>query len=464
MSTSPENAGPHGDAPSPGACPRHAVDVPAPGTPSRSEHPAAAGPAQAGPFESGPGLLTQGYAYISARCDELGTDVFTSRVGLHPVTFLRGPEAAGLFYSGDLVDRSAAVPPTVKHLLQDAGSVQTLQGEAHRHRKAAFLSLMGPEAMERLGEIYEEEWHRAVSALRSRLAGPGRRRRTFVLHEELKPILTRTACRWAGIPEDRVDVDRLTGELSLMISQVARVGPGNWYAQLRRRGTERWVAGLVEATRRGEIRAEEGTALAVFAAHRDVDGELLSPEVAAVELINILRPTFAVSRFIVFAAVALHQHPQWREAFAGGDESDLEPFAQEVRRWFPFFPAVPGRVRRDFSWNGHAFGEGDLVMLDLYGTGHDRRTWGDPAAFRPERFRGYRWEEDRTALIPQGAGDHAEDHRCPGEWSTVELLTRAVRQLAVTDVWLPAQDLSIRLNRFPALPRSGVVMAFGGAD
>ncbi|WP_119932630.1 hypothetical protein [Kocuria sp. CPCC 104605] len=57
-------------------------------------------------------------------------------------------------------------------------------------------------------------------------------------------------------------------------------------------------------------------------------------------------------------------------------------------------------------------------------------------------------------MIAQGAGRHEDDHRCPGEWATVELLKRAVRLLATTDYEVPPQDLSIRLNRLPAIPRS----------
>ncbi len=60
-----------------------------------------------------------------------------------------------------------------------------------------------------------------------------------------------------------------------MIDQVARFGPRNWYAQLRRRGTESWAAGLVQQVRDGQLKAAEATALEVFADHRDVDGELL---------------------------------------------------------------------------------------------------------------------------------------------------------------------------------------------
>lgn len=403
------------------------------------------------PFDSTIPFLREGYSFISSRCDALGTDLFTSRIGLRPITFIRGAEAAGMFYAPGRFTRGGALPPTVQNLLQDQGSVQSLDGEAHQRRKEAFLSLMGPEAMDRLGRLFDEEWDRVMQ----RLAG----REQFVLHDVVREILTRTACRWAGIPLVAVDVGRLTDELGQMIDQVARFGPANWYAQWRRRGTERWAAMLIERVRAGDLDASPGTALHVFAHHADADGGPLTPEVAAVELINILRPTLAVSRFVVFAAEALHRHPRWRQEFAAGSEGDLEPFVQEVRRYYPFFPAVPGRVREPFEWHGHRFASGDWVILDLYGTCHDRRLWTNPDSFQPERFRGFRWEEQPNALIAQGAGRHQDGHRCPGEWSTVEVLKRAVRRLSAADITVPVQDLSIPLNRFPALPRSGMVVA-----
>ena len=395
-------------------------------------------------------FLREGYPFISSRCDERGTDVLADRIALRPVTFLRGAEAAGLFYEADRFTRQGAMPFTIQHLLQDKGSVQALDGTSHRRRKAAFMSLMGPEAMKRLGEIFEEEWRAAVARVE--------RGDRVVLKGMAREVLTRTACKWSGIPESETDMARLTKELGYMIDHVAQFGPANWYAQWRRRGTERWAAQLVERVRAGELTPAPGTALHAFSHYTDAAGEPLTPEVAAVELINILRPTFAVERFIVFAAVALHHYPVWRTAFRGGELQDLEPFVQEIRRFYPFFPAAPGRVKEPFEWRGHRFEKQDWVVLDLYGTCHDPRLWENPDSFQPERFRGWSWAEDPNSLIAQGAGDHADNHRCPGEWSTVELLKRAVRLLAESDFTLPSQDLTIPLNSFPAAPRSGVVM------
>lgn len=403
------------------------------------------------PFDSTVAFLREGYPFISSRCDGLGADLFTSRLGLRPITFMRGAEAAEVFYAGGRFSRVGALPPSVQHLLQDAGSVHALDGDAHRHRKAAFLSLMSPEAMDRFGDLFEVQWH----AVEQRWQG----QRRIVLHEQAREILTRTACAWAGVPLPEHQVRRRAREFGLTIDNAARFGPPNWYARARRTATQRWVTGIIEDVRSGELTAPAGTAVHLFAHHRDLDGKLLDPEVAAVELLNILRPTVAVARFIVFAAVALHEHPQWRDAFAAGDETDLGAFVHEVRRYYPFFPAVPGRAREAFQWHGHRFEAGDWVMLDLYGTCHDTRLWENPHSFAPERFRNWSWEEHPWSLIAQGAGRHGEDHRCPGEWSTVELLQRATRLLATTGCQVPVQDLSIALDHFPTLPKSGFVLA-----
>ena len=55
-------------------------------------------------------------------------------------------------------------------------------------------------------------------------------------------------------------------------------------------------------------------ALEVIARFRGRDGGQLPPDMAAVELLNILRPTVAVHRYVTFAALALHQYPATRRA------------------------------------------------------------------------------------------------------------------------------------------------------
>ncbi len=176
------------------------------------------------------------------------------------------------------------------------------------------------------------------------------------------------------------------------------------------------------------------------------------------ELINVLRPVVAVARFVIFAALALHEHPECRQKLLDVGDDYLEPFVQEVRRFYPFFPFVGGRVRDEFDWRGRHFAKGRWVLLDLYGTNHDARIWGDPQVFRPDRFR--RWDGSAFAFIPQGGGDYYTDHRCAGEWITIELVKRAVRLLTESMSYeVPEQDLRIELSRMPAIPKSRFVIS-----
>jgi fatty-acid peroxygenase len=98
------------------------------------------------------------------------------------------------------------------------------------------------------------------------------------------------------------------------------------------------------------------------------------------------------------------------------------------------------------------------VLLDLYGTNRDPRSWGDPEAFRPERFRGR--DVGAFELVPQGGEDYYAGHRCAGEWVTIELTKRAARLLAASmDYDVPPQDLSVPLSWMPPAPKSGFVIS-----
>ncbi|WP_308122117.1 cytochrome P450 [Streptomyces sp. TRM70350] len=150
--------------------------------------------------------------------------------------------------------------------------------------------------------------------------------------------------------------------------------------------------------------------------HRDTDG-LLDPRPAAVELLNVLRPTVAVGWYLAFAGHALHRWPQHREPLREGDDAYATAFAQEVRRFYPFTPFLAGYAAGHLSWRGEDLPAGRLLVLDVYGQDHDQELWGDPYTFRPQRFLEH--EPDRDEFIPQGGGDPRTTHRCPGEGVTV---------------------------------------------
>ncbi len=394
-------------------------------------------------------VLTEGYRFLSKECDRASGDVAQFRLMGLPVTVLRGPAAAKVFYS-ERLRRKGANPAMMRKTLLGEGTVQSLDGAEHRRRKAMFVSLLAPDRVQGIADEFARQWrHRLPSwALQPRV----------VLFDEVGEMLCAAICRWAGVPLPERDVRRRTLQLRALIE-----GPGSVRRQLRgriaRREEERWLGGLIDQVRAAPPTAP-ASALEVIALHREPDGSLLSRRVAAAELLNVLRPVVAIDRFIVFAALALHDHPEWRRRLAESDD-DVEPFVQEVRRFYPFFPAVAGKAAETFTVAGRRVRQGQLVLLDLYGTDHlgtDRGgPWQDPERFAPGRFGD--GEPDPFAFVPQGGGDVTTGHRCPGEWTVIAVMRTAVRLLTREMTYsVPEQDLTVRLNRAPALPESHFVI------
>ncbi|MEV4658004.1 cytochrome P450 [Micromonospora sp. NPDC049301] len=393
-------------------------------------------------------FLRAGYRFIGERCDRYGSDLFQTRILLARTICLRGRPAAVLFYDNERFQRREAMPLRVQRTLTGRGGVQGLDGPEHRDRKAMLMSIMTPTAIRRLGQLFDDEWQARIPAWEGTTP--------VTLYDELGRLLTRVVCAWAGVPLPASQVDRRSVELHAMIEGPAMVGPRHWRGLLARRRAERWIADIIERARVGTLSVPAGSALDVIAEHRDARGALLPRRIAAVELLNVLRPTVALDRFIVFAALALHDHPGWRQRVRGDDEA-TEQFVQEVRRYYPFFPTAAARVRRSFDWEGHHFPRGRRVLLDLYGTNHHPTLWPEPELFRPERFAGR--PVDPFALIPQGGGGHWTGHRCAGEWITIDLMKRAVTNLTRAMRYeVPPQDLALDLRRMPALPPSGLTL------
>ncbi|MGN6425393.1 MAG: cytochrome P450 [Leifsonia sp.] len=390
-------------------------------------------------------FVREGYLFGTRRFERAGADVATTRLEGVPLTLLRGADAARFFSEGGRFTRAGAMPASVQHLLQDEGSVQALEGAAHRQRKALFLGLLTDGAAGGLVEVFERE---LTAAARACAGGEVRLIDLFSLS------LLRAVCAWTGLPERVAAELERSGALQRMIAAAGTVGPVNWFARLRRRDAERLLAETV-ARERHAPSAPPGSPLAVLAAYGEPDP--LPPEIAAVELLNILRPVVAVAWFLTFAALALQRRPAWRGRLGSAQSDDVRRFSNEVRRFYPFFPFVAGRAARDLEWDGRRFPAGARVALDLYATDHHPALWEAPGRFDPERFGGRAIEPN--TLIPQGGGHYADDHRCPGEPVTLDLMDAGVRLLTRRIHYaVPEQDLRVSLRRFPTLPRSGLVV------
>src|SRR5699024_11669975 len=93
--------------------------------------------------------------------------------------------------------------------------------------------------------------------------------------------------------------------------------------------------------------------------HQEENGKLMETGIASVESVTILPAAVAVSVYIAFCALALHDFPEEKEKLETSvNEMYYQMFVQEVRRYYPFFPMAVARVRKDFLWKGHDFKEG----------------------------------------------------------------------------------------------------------
>ncbi len=406
-------------------------------------------------------LLREGYAFIGNRCRRLETDAFETRLLGRRTVCLVGAEGARRVYDGELMQRQGAMPGWVRNVLVGRGGVQNLDGEAHRHRKRMFMELMTRDRIAALSAGVDAGWRAAAEGWR---AGE-----PVVLFDVAQQVLCRAVCAWAGVPLPAEDVARRARQLDSMVARSTDLAWGHWQGHRARWLAERWQATLVQQVRDGTLTAssssssssspDPASALARIAAHREPAGEPLAPQVAAVEMLNLLRPTVLVATYVVFAALALHRFPETRLRLRGGDDGSLTEFVHEVRRYYPFFPFVAAVVRTPFTWRDYRFEPGRRVLLDVYGTNRDPRIWSDPEDFRPQRFAA--GPQDPYTFIPQGAGDHYLHHRCAGEWITIELMKTTVRFLLDLNYRVPEQDLGYSLRRIPTLPRSGMRIVSG---
>jgi fatty-acid peroxygenase len=281
-----------------------------------------------------------------------------------------------------------------------------------------------------------------------------------VLHEEAAAVLARAVCGWTGIPLPDAEVPDVARDLLAMVDGFGSAGARHVRARRARGRWERWLARLVEDVRSGAVTVPAGCAVEVVSYHRDAEGQPLDARVAAVELINMIRPTVAISWFLAFSGHALALWPEHRERLAAGDPENALAWAHEVRRFYPFAPFLGGKTPAAVELDGERVPKGAMVLLDVFGQLHDGELWEDPYAFRPARFldRGI----GEFDLIPQGGGDPRTGHRCPGEQIVVAVLAALAVRLARLDAELPPQDLDIALHRIPALPASRIRLRVRG--
>jgi fatty-acid peroxygenase len=390
-------------------------------------------------------LLRQGYAFACSLPDAATTSAREIRLMGRRALLVRGEDGARLFYDGSRTRRKGAIPAVVRFPLFGRGAVHGLDDARHHDRKQLFLQVLTPAAVELLAESVQRQWDGRSARWPGLTVVP--------LYDEAVRLLAAAVLDWAGVPTDDAQRESRAWDLAHMVDGFGSVGGRHVRSQRARRRSERWAGAAIRASRADE-RSMASSPLEQVARWTDSSGARLSERLAAVELLNLLRPTVAIAYFVSFAAVALHEHPQWRDRVGShGNAADREAFVHELRRLYPFVPALAAKARTSFEWNGFRLRRGERIVLDVLGTDHDPERWPDPGSFDPERF--LRTPPSAFDFVPQGGGEPVQGHRCPGEPSTIAILGVCARGLADLDYDLRPEDTRFPLERMPTRPLSG---------
>ncbi|MDT2461135.1 cytochrome P450 [Enterococcus avium] len=399
--------------------------------------------------------LDEGYLLLSELRKEANASVVKARLLNKEVIAIYGKEAAKKFYDPRNFKREGAMPKIVLKTLFGENGVQTLDGQAHEHRKTIFMDLMTPKRM--------EEYHRILDKnLTQKL---DRQQGQFELFDLAKDVLFRSICEWAGIDLSQLtkkEVDQLAEYQISMISS-AVTNPATHIKGIdNRKKSEKWAQSLIENARINPVAGKEDVALYAFAKATDDHGELLPIDVAAVELLNVIRPTVALTVWIALMGHALFSRPDIYQRLHAEFDQLQDSFIQEMRRYYPFFPMLPAFAIQDVEVDGYLIPKDSWVVLDLYGTNHDDRMIETPEVFRISRYLGKEKHisyDEEYEMIAQGGGEFKTMHRCAGEWITLHTLRVFSDQLVNKYQFsIPEQDWSIPMNQFPTYPKSKALL------
>lgn len=393
-------------------------------------------------------LLLEGYLFIQNRCMKYKTDIFQTRLLGQKAICMTGEDAAKVFYNNNYLERKDAAPKRIQKTLTGQNGVQGLDQIAHTNRKQMFLSIMTPENLKVVIDYTTKQWETSSRKWNNK---------NIVLFDEAQIIMCQVACRWAGVPLQNNEIEKRASDLGKMIDGFGAVGPRYWQGRCARKRSEKWIRDMITKIRSKQLYPKKNSAAYTIAWHHDEHNKLLSTQIAAVELLNIVRPIVAIATYITFSTLAMYEFPECHKKLLLKDDVYKQMFVQEVRRFFPFTPYVAGRAKKNFIWKQYKIKKGTLILLDIYGTNHDKRLWKNPYEFNPERFRHY--TDDAFSFMPQGGGDYSKGHRCAGELLTIEVMKASLDFIANHLTYkVPKQNLCYPLSRIPTLPKSRFIM------
>jgi fatty-acid peroxygenase len=151
-----------------------------------------------------------------------------------------GSDGTKLFYDESRMARHRAVPALLANTLFGRGALHGLDGPAHQHRKALFLTLLTPAAAASIADRARSEWQA--------MGSDGADAQPISLFDTAHSVHAAAVCAWAGVPEESLDESR-TRDLIAMVDGFGSIGLRQVRARRARRHADAWARRLIERER-----------------------------------------------------------------------------------------------------------------------------------------------------------------------------------------------------------------------
>jgi retinoid hydroxylase len=407
-------------------------------------------------------LVKQPFAFVAERMARHGT-VFRTHVMSRNTVVIAGVDAAELWLDRERLIRDGAMFDHMFGLF--AGySLPSLDGDAHRMRKALVMSAFGRQAL----ESYLPALQRVVEAALARWTGqPG-----LDWIPELRVLaiegIARNMLGMGRGPElDQLvaDYETVTGGFAAI--PIALPGTALYRANAARDRLLAFLRARIIECRAAPTRDGCSRMLTATAP----DGSKLDDDAATLELYHVF-----LAGYIVFAQLAgvvmrlgdalesrgtlLHELAH-APAELGLAELDalpvLDRVVSETKRITPMLPLVFARAKATFVWKGHTIPAGWVVCFALREHHMLDELWPVPERFDPDRF-GEAAVRARHphAFAPQGPGP-IEGHKCAGlDYATVFMKCFTVALMRGYRWKLPEQPREYDWRRLPPEPDGGL--------